>query len=88
LALVSYFILYLSQKNKKIRRGTRLWVWMILYGLFRALIEQFARDITEWTIGPITSGAIYSICMIIVGVVMLIYTYAKKYDANIDKNKN
>ncbi len=86
LALVSYFILYLSQKNKKIRRGTRLWVWMILYGLFRAFIEQFARDITEWTIGPITSGAIYSICMIIVGVVMLIYTYAKKYDTNIDKN--
>lgn len=87
LALVSYFILYLSQKNKKIRSGTRLWIWLILYGLFRAFIEQFARDVTEWTIGPITSGAIYSICMIIFGTIMLVYTYTRKPKENIVNNK-
>ena len=78
LALISFLIGYLSEKNKKIRPGTRLWVWILLYGLFRTLIEQFARDITEWTIGPITAGAIYSVPMVIIGAVMLIYIYTRK----------
>ena len=80
LALVSFLIGYLSEKNKKIRQGTRLWVWILLYGLFRTLIEQFIRDVTEWTLGPITAGAIYSIAMIIIGIVMLIYIYTRKDD--------
>ena len=96
LALVSFLIGYLSEKNKNIRKGTRLWVWILLYGLFRTLIEQFARDVTEWTIGPITAGAIYSVPMVIVGIVMLIYIYTRKdsnaeLEANIKeakKNKN
>ncbi|PTY39498.1 prolipoprotein diacylglyceryl transferase [Brachyspira hampsonii] len=78
LAFVSFLIAYLSEKNKKIRPGTRLWVWILLYGLFRTLIEQFARDITEWTLGPITAGAIYSIVMFIIALIMLIYIYTKK----------
>ncbi|MBW5390354.1 prolipoprotein diacylglyceryl transferase [Brachyspira hampsonii] len=78
LAFVSFLIAYLSEKNKKIRPGTRLWVWILLYGLFRTLIEQFARDITEWTLGPITAGAIYSIVMFIIALIMLIYIYSKK----------
>ncbi|WP_295162890.1 prolipoprotein diacylglyceryl transferase [uncultured Brachyspira sp.] len=78
LALVSYLIGCLSEKNKKIRRGTRLWVWIMLYGLFRTLIEQFIRDVTEWTLGSVTAGALYSIFMVIIGAFMLIYTYAKK----------
>ena len=78
LALVSYIILALSQKNKNIRKGTRVFVWIFLYGLFRAVIEQFFRDVTEWTIGPITSGAIYSMIMMIVSLIMLIYIYTKK----------
>ena len=80
LSIISLLIGYLSEKNKNIRPGTRLWVLIFLYGLFRTLIEQFARDITEWTIGPITSGSIYSIIMMIVGAVMLIYIYTRKYD--------
>lgn len=93
LALVSYMIGYLSEKNKNIRPGTRLWCWIILYGLFRTLVEQFARDITEWTIGPITAGAVYSFPMIIIGIVMLIYIYSRKNDNNlqldtIDKKNN
>ena len=78
LALVSFLIGYLSEKNKNIRPGTRLWVWIFLYGLFRTLIEQFARDITEWTVGPITSGAIYSMFMMLIGIVMLVYIYTRK----------
>ena len=78
LALVSLLIGYLSEKNKNIRKGTRLWVWILLYGLFRTLIEQFARDITEWTVGPITAGAIYSVPMFIIGIVMLVYIYTRK----------
>lgn len=81
LALVSYLIMVISKNNKNIRKGTRLWVWVILYGVFRALIEQFARDVTEWNIGVITSGAIYSMCMIILGSVMLTIIYNKK-DSN------
>lgn len=88
LALVSYIILALSQKNKNIRQGTRLFVWIFLYGLFRAVIEQFFRDVTEWTIGPITSGAIYSIIMMIVSLIMLIYIYTKKPDTKTLKQKN
>ncbi|MEI0565958.1 prolipoprotein diacylglyceryl transferase [Brachyspira pulli] len=78
LALVSFLIGYLSEKNKNIRPGTRLWVWIFLYGLFRTLIEQFARDITEWTVGPITAGAIYSMPMMLIGIVMLVYIYTRK----------
>ena len=78
LALVSFLIGYLSEKNKNIRPGTRLWVWIFLYGLFRTLIEQFARDITEWTAGPVTAGAIYSMPMMLIGIVMLIYIYTRK----------
>ena len=87
LALVSFLIGYLSEKNKNIRKGTRLWVWILLYGLFRTLIEQFARDVTEWTIGPITAGAIYSVPMVIVGIVMLIYIYTRK-DSNAELEVN
>ena len=78
LALVSYIIMILSQKNKNIKPGTRLFVWIILYGIFRAFIEQFARDVTEWNIGVITSGAIYSLCMVLVGSIMLINLYRKR----------
>ena len=86
---MSYIILALSQKNKNIRKGTRLFVWIFLYGLFRAVIEQFFRDVTEWTIGPITSGAIYSIIMMIVSLIMLIYIYTKKQaDTKTSKTKN
>lgn len=79
LASVSYIIMILAHKNKNIRPGTRLWVWVILYGLFRVLIEQFAREVTEWNIGIITSGSIYSSFMIILGTIMLIHIYKKKF---------
>ena len=88
LALVSYIILALSQKNKNIRKGTRLFVWIFLYGLFRAVIEQFFRDVTEWTIGPITSGAIYSMIMMVVSLIMLIYIYTKNPNTKTLKQKN
>lgn len=78
LALVSYFIMILAEKNKNIKKGTRLWVWVILYGVFRAFIEQFARDVTEWNIGIITSGTIYSIGMIVLGGTMLLTIYKKR----------
>ena len=38
----------------------------------------YAGDITEWTVGPITAGAIYSVTMVIIGAVMLIYIYTRK----------
>lgn len=88
LALVSYIILALSQKNKNIRKGTRLFVWIFLYGLFRAVIEQFFRDVTEWAIGPITSGAIYSMIMMVVSLIMLIYIYTKNPNTKTLKQKN
>lgn len=88
LALVSYIILALSQKNKNIRKGTRLFVWIFLYGLFRAVIEQFFRDVTEWTIGHITSGAIYSMIMMVVSLIMLIYIYTKNPNTKTLKQKN
>lgn len=82
LAIVSYILSVLSEKHKSIRPGTRLWVWIMLYGLFRTLIEQFFREVTEWQIGSITAGAIYSMPMAILGAVMLIYTYSKKTDTS------
>lgn len=83
--IVSIVILYILTKNRdKLRPGTRTWVWFILYGLFRTLVEG-VREVSEWTVGPLTSGMIYSIAMIILGTVMLIHIYSKKEDVKYKK---
>lgn len=70
-------IMILLAKNKKLRAGTRLWVWIALYGLFRTLVES-VRAVSEWQIGFFTAGMVYSIPMIIVGVAMLVVIYTRK----------
>lgn len=87
--IVLSLILYLLAKNKKVLPGTRTWACMLLYGLFRTLVET-VREITEWDLGiTLTAGMIYSIPMIIVGTVMLIRLYTKKpNDINKPDNTN
>lgn len=87
LAIVSYILSVLSEKHKSIRPGTKVWVWITLYGLFRTIIEEFAREITEWETGYITSGSVYSIPMVILGVSMLIYIYTRKSDTKTIKRQ-
>ena len=74
LAIISYA---LTVNSKKIKAGTRTWMWVLFYGLFRTLIE-FVREVSEWEVGIITAGMVYSIPMIIVGASMLFYIYMKK----------
>ncbi len=77
-----FFLMYiLTINSKKIKTGTRFWLWIMLYGLFRTLIEA-VREVSEWRFGVLTAGMIYSIPMFILCLIMLIFIYTKK-----DKNK-
>lgn len=75
LAVISFILT--KSKNPNIRSGTRSWLWIMLYGLFRTLVE-FVREISEWNVGFITAGMLYSIPMIIIGLSGLIYIYTRK----------
>lgn len=72
--VLAFIMLILSKNHTKIKDGTRLWVWILLYGVFRFSVE-FVREISEWTLGVLTSGMIYSLPMIVIGGGMLIYIY-------------
>ncbi len=76
--IVISIIMYALAKNKKILPGTRTWACILLYGIFRTLVET-VREITEWDLGiTLTAGMIYSIPMIVIGAVMLIRIYTTK----------
>lgn len=84
LAIISYA---LTVNSKKIKQGTRMWMWVLFYGLFRTLVE-FVREVSEWQVGIITAGMFYSIPMVIVGASMLLYTYMKKESPNLTTINN
>ncbi len=75
--LVLAAVMYFLSKNKKVLHGTRTWAWILLYGLFRTIVE-FVREISEWNVGILTAGMFYSIPMIIVGAIMLVRLYKNK----------
>lgn len=79
LAIISFMLT--KSKNPNIRKGTRSWLWIMLYGIFRTLIE-FVREVSEWQLGFITAGMLYSIPMIIIGLSGLICIYSKKENVN------
>ncbi len=77
--LVLAAVMYFLSKNKKVLQGTRTWVWLLLYGIFRTLVE-FVREISEWQVGIFTAGMLYSIPMIIVSTIMLIYIHKNAHN--------
>ncbi len=79
--IILSIIMCILARNKKVLPGTRTWSCILLYGLFRTIVE-FVREISEWNVGILTAGMFYSIPMIILGSIMLIRLYTNKAQAN------
>ncbi len=83
--IVISIVMYILSKNKKVLPGTRTWVCIMLYGLFRTIVE-IVREISEWNVGILTAGMFYSIPMIIIGAIMVMRIY--KNNSNKPNNQD
>ena len=66
--LIIFFILF-NLKDKKLRKGTLFFLFIILYGLFRFFIEFF--KVPESTLIGLPTGQLFSIAMFLVGSYLL-----------------
>jgi phosphatidylglycerol:prolipoprotein diacylglycerol transferase len=71
--IVLFIILRISTHRYKAleRPGTVFGLFLIFYGIFRSVVEEFAREPHAGhplDIGPLTPGLVYSIPMILIGV--------------------
>ncbi len=70
---VLIFLVVFGAYRLKARRGVMSWIFIMLYGLFRFLVE-FVRAPSDWAYGWFTGGMAYSLPMFIIGAVMLFIT--------------
>ncbi|HNX00097.1 MAG TPA: prolipoprotein diacylglyceryl transferase [Candidatus Cloacimonadota bacterium] len=76
--------------HKKLKDGSVFWIFFILYGIFRIIIEFFREpdQISIYKNGllygflPITQGQFLSILMIIAGTIGMIVLYSNKAKSN------
>jgi phosphatidylglycerol:prolipoprotein diacylglycerol transferase len=66
-------ILYLVSKSTQ-KRGVLSFLFALCYGIFRTLVEAYWREPLDGYIGMFTAGQFYSIPLIFVGIIGLVYS--------------
>ena len=64
--------------------GVVAWTWFTLYGVTRSLAEIWRQ--TDLAVGPLTGGQLFSLAMIVIGVVMIVRSVkaAHRADAEVE----
>jgi len=64
--------------------GVVAWTWFTLYGVTRSLAEIWRQ--TDLAVGPLTGGQLFSLAMIVIGIVMIVRSVkaAHRADAEVE----
>jgi phosphatidylglycerol:prolipoprotein diacylglycerol transferase len=73
------FVILWNLKDKKLAKGVMFWMFVLLYGVFRFIIEFFRMPDPQlgFIIFGLTMGQILNIFMIIIGGYMVYYLQRK-----------
>ena len=85
LNLIGLIILLIIRKNKKIKSGMLLSIYLIWYSVIRFFIESMRTD--SLMLYNLKMAQVISIILILVGIILFIYSYKKIDNYNILENK-
>lgn len=73
------FVIFWKIRNRKFKKGTLLAFFLVGYGSFRAILEQFRQpdESIGFLLGFLTMGQILSLGMIILGLLLLVFQRRK-----------
>ena len=83
LNLVGLIILLLVRKNKKIKNGMMVSIYLIWYSVVRIFIESMRTD--SLMLGSLKMAQVISIILIIFGIILFIYSLKKNDYYNLEK---
>jgi prolipoprotein diacylglyceryltransferase len=88
--LLNFLILYKILQHKKANKtksGIITGIYMINYGIIRIVVERFRID-TSTIIGPLKANDIFSVLLVLSGIIILNYSRIKHGFTRKEKQSN